>query len=88
MMATTLVNTYATKYVFINKDFMETGCQNLEIKSKRLIKSKQIQRFNDRAVKLITHAIYLTLTISTQTKNLAFLLIIKLKNHLMISGQL
>lgn len=73
-MATTFVNTYAMRYDFIDKEFVQTVCQVLQIKPKRLIKLKKIYRFDDRVAILITYTIYLTLTIDTHTENLAFCL--------------
>ena len=87
IMATILANTCATRYGFIDKKFAKIVCQVLEIEPQRLIKPKQIQRFDGRATQPITHAIYPTLTIGTHSKNLASLLITKLRNHLMILGQ-
>ena len=86
-MAITLADTYTTEYGFIDEKFAETVCQVLEIKPQCLIKPKQIQRFDGRAAKPITHAIYPTLTISIHTENLASLLITKLRNHPMILGR-
>lgn len=63
---------------------MEKVCQVFKIKSLYLIKSKQVQKFDDRAVKPITHIIYSILTTSIYTKSLAFLLKIILKIHFMI----
>ena len=85
--ATTLVDTYATGYGFINEEFAETVCQVLEIKLQRLIKPKQIQRFDGRAAKPITYAIYPILTIGAHTESLAPLLITKLRNHPIILGR-
>ena len=42
IMATTLADTCATGYGFINEKFAETVCQNLEIEPQRLIKPKEI----------------------------------------------
>ena len=86
-MATTLINTCTTRYSFIDEEFAEIICQVLEIKPQHLIKLKQIQGFDGRATKPITHAIYLTLTIGTHTKNSALLLLINLRKHLIILGQ-
>ena len=86
-MATTLADTCATGYGFIDEEFAETVCQNLEIEPQRLIKPKEIQGFDGRAAKPITHAIYPTLTVGTHTENLAPLLITKLGNHPMILGR-
>ena len=87
IMATTLANTCAIGYSFIDEEFAETVCQVLEIKPQCQIKLKQIQEFDGRAAKPIIHAIYLTLTIGTHTESLGSLLIIKLRNHLIILGQ-
>ena len=86
-MATTLADTCATGYGFIDEEFAETVCQNLEIEPQRLIKPKEIQGFDGRAAKPITHAIYPTLTVGTHTESLAPLLITKLGNHPMILGR-
>ena len=80
-MATTLTNTYAIEYGFIDEEFAETVCQDLEIKPQRLIKPQQIQRFDSRAAKLIIHTIYPILTIGTNIESLGSLLITKLGNH-------
>ncbi len=85
--AKTLADTCATRYGFINEEFAETVCQVLKIEAQRLIKPKQIQGFDGRAVKPITHAIYLTLTIGTYIESLAPLLITKLGNYPMILGR-
>ena len=77
-MATTLANTCAIRYGFINKEFAETVYQVFEIELQCLIKPKQIQRFDGRATKPIIPAIYPILTIGTHTKNLTLLLITKL----------
>ena len=52
-----------------------------------MIKLKQIQGFDGRAAKPITHAIYPTLTIGTHHENFAYLLIRNLGNHPMILGR-
>ena len=85
--ATTLADTCATGYGFIDEEFAEIVCQVLEIEPQRLIKSKQIQGFDGRAAKPIIHAIYPTLTVGDHTESLAPLLITKLGNHPMILGQ-
>ena len=86
-MATILADTCATGYGFIEEEFAETVCQVLEIELQRLIKPKQIQGFDGRADKPITHAIYPTPTVGTYTESLTPLLIIKLGNHPMILGR-
>ncbi len=86
-MATILANTCATGYSFINKEFTEIVCQDLEIELQSLIKLKQIQEYDGRAVKPITYTIYSILTVGIHTESLAPLLITKLGNHPMILSQ-
>ena len=86
-MVTISTNTYVTGYSFINKKFAEKVCQVFETKLQFLIKPKQIQGFDDRAAKSIIHNIYLILTVDTHTKNLAPLLITKLRNYYIILDQ-
>ena len=74
-MSKILANTYATEYGFIDKEFVEIVCQVLEIKSRRLIKPKQIQGFDVKAAKSITHTIYPILAIGTYIESLALLFI-------------
>lgn len=51
------------------------------------MKLKQILEFYVRAAKAMTHAIYARQTFGIYTKSPTLLLITKLGNHLMISGQ-
>lgn len=74
-MTTILANTYTIRYGFIDKKFAKTICQVFKIKSQYLIKTKQIQEFDCKVVKLITHAIYPILTIGIHTEIFALLLI-------------
>ena len=82
-----LADTCTTRYGFIDEKFEEKVCQVLELLSQRLIKPKQIQRFDNRAAKLITHAIDQTLTISIYTENVAPLVSTKLRNYPITLGQ-
>ncbi len=81
-----LVDTCAIRYGFIDEKFVEMVCQTLEIEPQRLTKPKSIQRLDDRAAQLVTHAIYLTLSIGSHTENLVSLFIVKLGHYLMIFG--
>ena len=63
---------------------MEIVCQVLEIELQCLIKPKQIQGFDGKVAKPITHNIYLILTIGIYIESLVFLLVTKLGNHSMI----
>ena len=85
--ATTLVDTYATRYGFIDEKFAEIVYQTLEIEPQRLTKPKPIQGFDGRAAQPVTHAIYPTLSVGSHTESLAPLLITKLGHHPMILGR-
>lgn len=80
-MAITLADICTTGYGFINEEFAAIICQILEIELQCLIESKQIQKFDDIATKLITHAIYLILTIYIYTKSFTFVFPTKLGNY-------
>ncbi len=59
-----LIDIKAVDYLFINEVIAQIVCDQLQIKLLTLIKVKSIQEFNDHyAKKLITHAIYLNLTV-------------------------
>ena len=74
---TTLVDTCATGFGFIDEKFAEIVCERLEIQPQRLTKPKPIQGFDGRAARPVTHAIYFTLSVGNHTKSLALLLITK-----------
>ncbi len=59
-----LINIEAADYSFINKLIAQNVCDHLQIELLSLIKLKSIRKFNDHYTKkLITHAIYLNLTV-------------------------
>jgi len=59
-----LINTEAADYSFIDKLTAQNVCNHLQIEFLTLIKAKSIWEFNDHyAKKLITHVIYLNLTV-------------------------
>ncbi len=59
-----LVDIEAADYSFIDEVITQIVCDQLQIKSLTLIKAKSIQEFNNHyAKKLITHVIYLNLTV-------------------------
>ncbi len=82
-----LIDTCATRYGYIDEEFVETVCQILEIEPQHLIKPKQIQRFDIRIAKPIIYAIYPPLTFDTHIESLTLLPITKLGNYRMILGQ-
>ena len=80
-----LINIKAADYSFINKVIMQIVCDQLQIKSLTLIKTKSIQEFdNHYAKKLIIHVIYLNLTVQDHTIDTASMLITRLDQHQMI----
>ena len=80
-----LIDTEAADYSFIDEVIVQIVYYQLQIEFLTLIKAKSIREFNDHyAKKLITHVIYLNLTIQDHTVNIAFMLITQLKQHQMI----
>ena len=82
--AITLVDTYATKFDFVNGKFAKIVCHILEIQPQCLSKTKSIQGFDCRAAKSVIYAIYPILSVGKHTKSLTLLPIIKLGQHPMI----
>jgi len=71
-----LIDIEAADYSFINEVITQIVCDQLQIKSLTLIKAKSIREFNDYYVKkLITHVIYLNLTVQDHTIDTASMLI-------------
>ncbi len=77
-----LINIKAADYSFINEVIVQIVCNQLQIKSLTLIKAKLIQEFNNHyAKKLITHVIYLNLTVQDYMIDTVFMLITWLNQH-------
>ncbi len=71
-----LIDIEAADYLFIDELIAQNVCDHLQIKSLSLIKLKSIRKFNDHyAKKLITHVIYLNLTVQDHMKHFVFMLI-------------
>ncbi len=80
-----LIDIKAADYSFINEVIAQIVCDQLQIKSLTLIKAKLIQEFdNHYAKKLITHVIYLNLTVQDHMIDTASMLITWLNQHQMI----
>ncbi len=80
-----LIDTEAADYSFIDELIAQNVCDHLQIESLPLIKLKSIREFDDHyAKKLITHAIYLNLTVQDHMKRFVFMLITWLDQHQMI----
>lgn len=84
----TLINTYITRFGFIDKKFAEIVYQKLEIKSQCFTKQKLIQGFDSKATKTIIYIIYLMLFVGKHTKSFALLLIVKLGQYPIIVDHL
>ncbi len=80
-----LIDIEAADYSFIDELIAQNVCDHLQIESLSLIKLKSIRKFDDHyAKKLITHAIYLNLTVQDHMKRFVFMLITRLNQHQMI----
>ncbi len=80
-----LIDIEAADYLFIDEVIAQIVCDQLQIKFLTLIKMKSIREFDDHyAKKLITHVIYLNLTVQNHTIEIAFMLITQLDQHQMI----
>ncbi len=80
-----LIDTEAADYSFIDELIAQNVYDHLQIKFLTLIKAKSIREFNNHYVKkLITHVIYLNLTVQDHTIDTAFMLITQLNQHQMI----
>ncbi len=80
-----LIDTEAADYSFIDELIAQNVYDHLQIESLSLIKLKSIRKFDDHyAKKLITHAIYLNLTVQDHMKRFVFMLITRLSQHQMI----
>jgi len=80
-----LIDIKAADYSFIDEVIAQIVCDQLQIKFLTLIKAKLIREFNDHyAKKLITHVIYLNLTVQNHTIEITSMLITQLDQHQMI----
>ncbi len=80
-----LIDTEAADYSFIDELIAQNVYDHLQIESLSLIKLKSIRKFDDHyAKKLITHVIYLNLTVQDHMKCFIFILITQLSQHQMI----
>ncbi len=80
-----LIDIEAADYSFIDEVIAQIVCDQLQIELLTLIKAKSIREFDDHyAKKLITHAIYLNLTVQDHTIDTASMLITRLDQHQII----
>ncbi len=77
-----LIDIKAADYSFINEVIVQIVYDQLQIELLTLIKVKSIQEFDDHYVKkLITHVIYLNLTVQNHMINIVFMLITWLNQY-------
>ncbi len=80
-----LIDIEAADYSFIDEVITQIVCDQLQIESLTLIKTKSIREFDDYyAKKLITHVIYSNLTVQNHMIEIASMLITRLNQHQMI----
>ncbi len=80
-----LIDIEAADYLFIDEVIVQIVCNQLQIESLTLIKAKSIREFdNHYAKKLITHVIYLNLTVQDHMIDTASMLITWLDQHQII----
>jgi len=80
-----LIDIEAADYSFIDEVIAQIVCDQLQIESLTLIKAKSIREFDDHyAKKLITHVIYLNLTVQDHMIDTASMLITQLNQHQII----
>jgi len=80
-----LIDIEATDYSFIDEVIAQIVYDQLQIKSLTLIKAKSIREFDDHyAKKLITHVIYLNLTVQNHMIEINSMLITQLDQHQII----
>ena len=83
------MNTEATEYAFINEETAQIVCHNLSIKFLFLLKFRSLKDFDENLTfTLVTHAIYLNLTVHNHSEFTAFILIIKLSSYFIILSKL
>jgi len=77
-----LIDIEAADYLFIDELIAQNVCNHLQIELLSLIKLKSIREFDDYYAKqLITHAIYLNLTVQDYIKRFVSMLITWLSQH-------
>lgn len=74
-----LVDTFAIRFAFIDKNFIEFICKKLQIQPQCPTKSKPIYGLDGRAFWLVVHAIYYTLSVQNYIEGPTFLLITRLE---------
>ena len=80
----TLMNTDVTEYAFIDEKIAQLVCETLQITSVMLSRSKLVNEFDDRKIKLIIHVIYFTLIVQNHSEIIIFMFIIKIEIHSLI----
>jgi hypothetical protein len=79
-----MINIDVIEYAFIDESIAQSLCETLKIESVQLIKKKLVRVYDERKNQVITHVIYLKMIIQEHTKNLIFMLIIRLEQQILI----
>jgi hypothetical protein len=79
-----IINNECIDYSFIDINIAHKICEQLEIASLKLNKSREMKRYDERRNKDIIHVIYSFMTIQDHTKSSIFMMIIKLDQHFII----
>jgi hypothetical protein len=79
-----MINIDVTEYAFIDESVAQSLCEILKIESVQLIKKRLVRAYDERKNQVITHVIYSKMMIQEYTKNLIFMLIIKLEQQTLI----
>ena len=84
---TALLDTGATRYLFVDPVMAQRICDDLLIKPIRLSKPKAICGFDGKQAPSVTYAIYPTMTVQDHRETTTPMLITKLGQHLIILGK-
>jgi GTPase involved in cell partitioning and DNA repair len=79
-----MIDNECIDYSFIDTNIAHKVCEQLEIASLKLNKSREMKRYDERRNKDITHVIYSFMTIQDHTKSSISMMIFKLDQHSII----
>jgi hypothetical protein len=79
-----MINIDVIEYAFIDESIAQSLCKILKIESVQLIKKRLIKVYDERKDQVIIHVIYSKMIIQEHTKNLTFMLIIRLEQQTFI----
>jgi hypothetical protein len=79
-----MINIDVIEYAFIDESIAQSLCEILKIEFVQLIKKRLIRVYDEQKDQIITHVIYSKMIIQEHTKNLIFMLIIRLEQQTLI----